>query len=242
VLKIGWPHREAREEATALRFWNGEGAVLLLDEDREHYALLIECCRPGTKLLDAELSPEDALAIGAELLCRLWREPFDVSRYERVADVTSEWALLVREWMERFRPPFDPGLVELGASLLESLSASATRRVIVHGDFNPGNVLAAQREPWLAVDCKPMVGDPGYDPPQFLLQVDHPFEHPDPQAVLAGRFAYFGDLVGEDPRRLFAWAVAREVESVMWQTRAEHPGEGQAAMEQVSVLARLAGL
>jgi streptomycin 6-kinase len=242
VLKIGWPHREAREEATALQLWNGEGAVLLFDEDREHHALLIERCRPGTKLLDAERSPEDALAIGAELLCRLWREPFDASRYERVADVAAGWAVSVRERMERFRPPFDAGLVELGASLLESLPASATRNVVVHGDFNPGNVLAATREPWLAIDPKPMVGDPGYDPSQFLLQVDPPFECAEPETELVRRFAYFAELVDEDPSRLFAWAVAREVESVMWETEAEHPEKGKIAMEQVAVLARLAGL
>ena len=62
------------------------------------------------------------------------------------------------------------------------------------------------------------------------------------EAVLTQRFGMFAALVDEDPRRLFAWAVAREVESVMWETRAEHPEQGRIAMEEVAVLARLAGL
>jgi streptomycin 6-kinase len=242
VVKVSFPHREARAEGTGLRLWNGDGAVLLFDEDRDQYALLIERCRPGTRLRDTDLPVAEALTIGAELLSRMWREPPDASGYELVADVAAEWAVSVREKMERLRPPVDAGLVELGASLLESLPASATRAVVVHGDFNPGNVLAATREPWLAIDCKPMVGDPGYDPSQFLLQVDPPFECPDPETVLTQRFELFATLVDEDPRRLFAWAVAREVENIMWATSAEHPERVRSAMDQVAVLARLAEL
>src|SRR5204863_4357593 len=52
VVKIVWPHREAREEATALRRWDGDGAVTLLDEDRERWVLLLERCLPGTTLRD----------------------------------------------------------------------------------------------------------------------------------------------------------------------------------------------
>ena len=78
----------------------------------------------------------------------------------------------------------------------------------MHGDFNPGNILSATREPWLATDPHPMVGDPAYDPSQLLLQVDSPFACPDPAAVLAHRFELFGGLIGEDPRRLLAWGVA----------------------------------
>src|SRR5438093_5287901 len=112
VLKVSWPHREAREEATALREWDGDGAVRLYAEDREHFALLLERCRPGTKLIDTQLPPADALRIGADILRRLWQAPADPSRYERVADVAAEWATQVRERMQRLRPPFDPGLVE----------------------------------------------------------------------------------------------------------------------------------
>src|SRR5262249_7886796 len=125
-----------------------------------------------------------------------------------------------------------------GARLLESLPASATREVVVHGDFNPGNVLAATREPWLAIDAKPMVGDPAYDPSQLLLQVDDT----DDPTVLRERFEQFGAAVGEGPQRLLAWAVARGVESAVWETSGERPENGRREMHQASVLARLAGL
>jgi streptomycin 6-kinase len=238
VLKVSWPHREAREEATALRAWDGDGAVHLYAEDREHFALLLERCRPGTKLVDAALPLGDALRIAAGILSRLWRAPDDASRYEHIGVVTAEWATQVRERMLRYRPPFDSGLVELGAALLESLPANAGRDVVVHGDFNPANILAATREPWLAIDAKPMVGDPAYDAAPLVLQVD-PTDDP---SVLRDRFEQFGALVGEDPQRLLAWAAARGVESALWETSNERPENGRREMEEVAVLARLVGL
>ena len=56
-------------------------------------------------------------------------------------------------------------LRELGAQLLEQLPLdTSAHTVVLHGDFNAGNVLAAEREPWLAVDAKPMVGDAAGEP------------------------------------------------------------------------------
>src|SRR5207302_9946712 len=40
VLKVGWPHPEARYEADAVRLWAGDGAVLLYESDPSVYALL----------------------------------------------------------------------------------------------------------------------------------------------------------------------------------------------------------
>jgi streptomycin 6-kinase len=41
---------------------------------------------------------------------------------------------------------------------------SASRRVLLHGDFNPGNVLSWGDGRWAVIDPKPMIGDPAYDP------------------------------------------------------------------------------
>ena len=42
VLKAGWPHWEAEHEALALRAWRGDGAVRLLRADPHRWALLLE--------------------------------------------------------------------------------------------------------------------------------------------------------------------------------------------------------
>src|SRR6478736_6942492 len=45
VLKIAFPHDEARHEAAVLRAWAGRGAVALLDADAGDWALLLDRVR-----------------------------------------------------------------------------------------------------------------------------------------------------------------------------------------------------
>jgi streptomycin 6-kinase len=138
--------------------------------------------------------------------------------------------------MDELRPPVDPGLVALGASLLETLPATAARSVLVHGDFNPTNILRAEREPWLAIDAKPMVGDPGYDAFPLIGQVGEPIA----DGQYLPRFRLVADVVGEPSERLIAWAVARTVEAALWDaSRGDDPAP---TMALAGLLADLAGI
>ncbi|HEV2087746.1 MAG TPA: aminoglycoside phosphotransferase family protein [Cryptosporangiaceae bacterium] len=243
VLKVAWPHREARAESAGLLFWAGDGAVLVHEADPERYALLLERCEPGTALSEAGLPTEDALVVAGELLTRLWAAPpGDLPTIESLGDVTTDWAVLVRERTDRLRLPFDAALIRHGAAMLESLSASAARTVLVHGDFNAGNLLRARRQPWLAIDAKPMLGDPGYDPAPLLSQLDPPWGTAGSAQALRHRFTLFADLVGEPVERLLAWAFARAVESAVWRASEGELADGVAEMAEAAVLADLTGL
>src|SRR4051812_9873189 len=70
VLKVQYPHHESDHEHEALRLWNGQGAVQLLDYDPDHHALLLERCESGVSLSTAGV--DEALGIYARLLPRLW--------------------------------------------------------------------------------------------------------------------------------------------------------------------------
>ena len=237
VLKVTLPHREARFEGEGLAVWHGEGAVRLLAQHAEDYALLVERCRPGTDLHQDDAPAEDRLVVGATLLRRLWDRPVpDGAPFERVADVCADWAVLVRTRMDELKPAIDPGLVELGASLLESLPATATREVLIHGDCNPTNILRAEREPWLTIDAKPMVGDPAYDPLPLVAQVGEPV----PDDLLRPRFQLVADVVGEPIDRLLAWPVARAVESALWDASRGRDPAGD--MAEARRFAEVAGL
>lgn len=241
VLKITLPHREARFEGAGLRVWGGDGSVLLYEEDAEDYALFIERCLPGTTLRDDPQPAEVRLTTAGELLRRLWARPVPAGApFETVADVCGEWAALVRRRMAEFGPDLDSDLVEAGAALLETLPVTATRRVLVHGDFNPTNILRAGREPWLAIDAKPMIGDPGYDVLPLAAEVEAS-DAPDARR-LGASFVLVADVVEEPVDRLLAWATARMVESALWHVSLEEHRQADDNMRWARVLAGLCGL
>jgi streptomycin 6-kinase len=138
VLKLNWPHREAEQEAEALHRWRGDGSVLLLARDDARYAMLLERCEPGTFLCDAPASV-DRLGVLIELLPRLWK---DASGFRTLAEEVEHWAL--------------EG--EVG-ELARELAATPGELVLVHQDLHGENVLAAQREPWLVIDPKPLAAE-----------------------------------------------------------------------------------
>ena len=155
VLKICFPHRESEHEADALARWNGEGAVRLLAHDRDRWALLIERCRPGRHL--RELEPGAALEVMIGLLPRLWvpaGEPF-----RPLAEEAAWWASYLLEKWEGTGRPFERELLDAALDALCSLSASQGEQVLVNQDLHADNVLAAEREPWLVIDPKPLIGE-----------------------------------------------------------------------------------
>jgi streptomycin 6-kinase len=156
IVKIGWPHREMYGEPAALRWWGGHGAVRLFAHDPQRHALLLERCEPGDQLATSAGPAEDALGAGCAVLRQLWELPPPVSgAFEDLAAVTEEWAGLVDERMARIKPGYDAGLVAEGTRLLRELPSSAARRVLLHGDFNPGNVLSCGGGRWAAIDPNP---------------------------------------------------------------------------------------
>lgn len=270
VLKLSFPHREARHEAAALAWWDGDGSVRLLAVDPDDpFVLLLERCTPGTTLGDRrEQTAAERLTAGASLLVRLWahgapaahdpahdrspdhdhdrdrspdHDPDPDHGFERVADVTAEWADLVEERFRHGAPPLDPGLVRHGAALLRTLPSDADRAVVVHGDANPGNVLAAARERWLVIDPKPMVGDPAYDLGPLLHQVDDPFVAARPEVLVRGRIRLLADVTGLPGERIAAWCTARAVEAALWHVTRGESAAAQDCMRRAAVTDRVAG-
>ena len=155
MLKLNAPsHFEADHEADALELWDGGGAVRLLARDDERRALLIERCRPGTPLWDAHV---DEVPVVAELLPRLWNKPPKPHRFRRLVDEAERWLVEVPERYEVGGAPFDRSLLELACDVFRSVDRSA--RFLVNQDLHGGNVLRAEREPWLVIDPKPLVGE-----------------------------------------------------------------------------------
>jgi streptomycin 6-kinase len=101
VLKVGWRHREAENEADALRFWDGDGAVRChaTTSIADTTALLLERCTPGTQLKRLREPEQDEVIAG--LLRRLWQRPLPYGHpFGSLRDMCDEWAECVELWLE----------------------------------------------------------------------------------------------------------------------------------------------
>jgi streptomycin 6-kinase len=204
VVKVAWRHSEALHEAEGLRVWDGDGAVRLhAVRDFDHtMALLIERCVPGASLSGQPEPDQDPVI--ARLLRRLWRQPMPGHPFRPIQTLCDRWADEFDVRNEVAPSMLDRGLVRAGIDLFRGLAATADQEVLLCTDLHAGNVLTAQREPWLIIDPKPYVGDPAYDLLQHLLNCDERLQA-DPRSLARD----FAGLVDINPSRLLLWLFAR---------------------------------
>ncbi|HIG17680.1 MAG TPA: kinase, partial [Candidatus Handelsmanbacteria bacterium] len=164
VLKLGMPHMEADQEIAGMQFWDGEPTARLLDLDVDYNALLLEQCDPGTPLGELPEAEQDVIMAG--LLRRLWRVPAEPHPFRPLSLMTQHWSEEARQKRDNW---VDVELLAEGLRLFEELPRTAPEQVLLATDLHAGNVLQAQRQPWLVIDPKPFVGDPAYDATQHLF-------------------------------------------------------------------------
>lgn len=167
VLKINFPEDESEHEADALAHWDGEGAVRLLGRYDERRALLVERCKPGTRLWETR-DGDDVTRIVAGVLRRLWKAPPDNHPFRLLADAAAGWVHELPEEWERLGRPYEEELLEEAIAFLREAGPTQGEAVVLHQDLHGGNILRARREPWLAIDPKPLVGEREFDTASFL--------------------------------------------------------------------------
>ncbi|MDQ2898893.1 MAG: aminoglycoside phosphotransferase family protein [Acidobacteriota bacterium] len=217
VLKAGFIEDESRHEGDALEFWNGSGAVQRLDGDPDSGALLLERIYPGAALEDFA-DREAAIGIACRLLRRLWKPIGPDHPFDLVADLATEWSKYL------------PGEA---AELCRELAASQEDATVVNRDFHLGNILASDREPWLVIDPKPLVGEPAFDTGHLLRSLLTRDFTPHEIESLLQRLSSGLDL---PPRRIAAWSFVRSVENEIWasETSLEDPNRDRRCAEILS--------
>lgn len=185
---------ESDHEPWALAGWGGRAAVKLLRHDPERRAILIERARPGTDL--AEMPDDEATRIAVDVASRLWQPATEPYRW--IGDYVPTWL----DETER-SGDFDEGLMEVAREIYPTLEIG--RNTLVHGDLHHHNILDAGDGRYVAIDPKPMRGDPEFDVAPFLWN---------PIGSLMSRksIEHWLDVfekAGLDQRRMRSWAVIR---------------------------------
>lgn len=212
VLKLQFPGRESAHEAAALEYWDGDGAVRLLDHEPDRHALLIEHCDPGTHL--RELDPDAALGVMIGLLPRLWKPA--AAPFVSLADEAAHWLDELPRTYERAGRPFERSLLDAAMEALESLSASQGEQVLIHQDLHGDNVLQAAREPWLAIDPKPLAGEREFG----LAPIIRSYEFGHGREQVIGRLDRLSRELGLDRERARGWALGQ---TLAWAFAGDRP-------------------
>jgi streptomycin 6-kinase len=217
VLKIGFPDEESEHEHLALQHWHGRGAVHLLRADPRRRAMLLE------RLHQERLSSVwdlEACEVVAGLYARL-----HLPAPPRLRPLT----LYVDRWtsdLAALRPdaPFPRRLVQQAVALGRDFASDPdSTGTLVHTDLHYDNVMAGDREPWLAIDPKPVSGDPHYEPaPMLWNRFDELAEGPGGvRAGIRSRFHALVDGAGLDEDRARDWVVVRMVHNALWRLQDE---------------------
>jgi streptomycin 6-kinase len=204
VLKVQLPDdTESVHEAEALRFWDGRGAVRLLAHDPDSRALLIERCVPGTPLGTGY--GDEALTIAARLMERVWRPPSSDVPWRRLQNEAERWLVELPERYKRRGRPFERRLLDAGLDAMRTLGPTQTDVVLCHQDLHGGNILRAEREPWLAIDAKPIVAERAYETVAIARDA-----RPSLYDVRR-RLDLLAELLGLDRERMRLWGAAKHL-------------------------------
>lgn len=208
VLKLDWPRDQVALEARALTIWDGDGAVRLLAADPPRGALLLERLDAGRSLRSVPI--DEAASVAGRLIRALAVPAPDGFRVLR--DVAAEIEGGLEERQRRLNAPVPTAWQRAAVSLAHDLGARSGES-LVHGDLHYGNILAGAREPWLAIDPKPLSGDPEYAVPELLWTRADELSNDDAIRDLLAGIATAGSLRLDVAR---GWSIVRCVDYWLW--------------------------
>jgi streptomycin 6-kinase len=218
VLKLGVPARGLLREIEALLAFDGCGAARLVDSDAARGALLLERLEPGTPL--TALCEEDdgaATNAAAAVMRRLRHAPL---HQPHLFPTAADWGRGFERCRAHFgggSGPFPQKLFEEAESLYAELLNTSAPPLLLHGDLHHGNILAAAREPWLAIDPQGVVAEPAYEVGALLRNpLPQLLRWPHPVRVTERRIAQLSDELGLERARVRGWGLAQAVLSEWW--------------------------
>ncbi|HVX44058.1 MAG TPA: aminoglycoside phosphotransferase family protein [Mycobacteriales bacterium] len=229
ALKLQPVDEESVDEPVALRIWAGRDSVRLLEYDAATGTMLLErldAARPLSSVPD-HLA---ALQILAEMLARLSAYPAPPA-IRRLGDIAAAMLEEATGAVAAVSDPAERKLVQTCAGAVAELNSDPGDRLL-HWDLHYDNILSAERAPWLAIDPKPLAGDPGFELlPALGNRWDDIVATGDVERAVLRRFDLLTEVVGLDRRRATGWTLGRILQNALWDI-----GAGASALDPAQVL------
>jgi len=213
MLKLQPVNDESSSEAFALRTWNRDDVVEVLEDDPATSTILLERLEP--RALNAVPDHTEATRILADLLTRLMVVPAP-DGIRRLADIAGQMVEDAPGLIPRLSDPAEQELARrCVAQVRELLPESGDR--LLHWDLHYDNVMAAHRQPWLVIDPKPLAGDPAFEIfPVLWNRWDDLVATGDLPQAIRDRFGLMLEVTGIDRERALGWTAGRILQNVLW--------------------------
>ncbi len=215
IIKTGLTD-EFPSQPEALQHFDGHGMVQLLEYDDDHEVMLLECLKPGVSLRRIE-DDEAAISTAAHVMRQIWR-PLPQKHYP--FPTINEWGqgfARFRELYDGGTGPFSPTLFDKAEQLYAELSNSMSEQVLLHGDLHQDNILSAEREPWIAVDPKGVIGEPAFETGPLLRNFwPDILSISNPRSLMKRRIDQLSAELDFDRERIYGWGFSQAVLSTIW--------------------------
>lgn len=233
VLKVPVVDDENAAEATALFHYGGDGAARLYEFDPSTGAMLIELAEPGQPLVRQDVDGphleglpenEDRLRFACARFRRLWRipsaAPSQLPSLPLVTQMLRNWAASFPGRAGRLGGRVPAGLTERFAELCRAYARPTGPQGIANRDTHLGNIVSAQRMPWLLIDPKPFYGERAFDAGFLTAIVAESLPEPAALRVTTDRIAV--DL-GVAPFKVRGWGFLRLMENAVVAVESDDP-------------------
>ena len=215
MLKLQRVDEESESEALALRAWNHDDVVEVYEDDPETSTLLLERLQPRT--LNDVPDDVEATRILAELLTRLMVVPAPPG-IRQLSDIAAGMIEDAPRILPMLADPAEQALARRLADRMAELLPEPGDRLL-HWDLHYGNVMAAERRPWLVIDPKPLAGDPAFElMPVLWNRWDDLVATGDHSQAIRNRFDLMVGVTGIDRDRALGWTAGRILQNILWFT------------------------
>jgi streptomycin 6-kinase len=166
--------------------------------------------------MDSDLSDMERVSVCASLILELRKS-------QLVKTITMErWFKELFEWS-------GDALVDEAKDITRFLIRTTQNPVLLHGDLHHYNILA-DGSGWKVIDPKGIVGDRSFE---IVGYIRNPLEGPHNPEIMSARLSRFGELLGDDPYRLWGWAFAETLQSSLQDGPSNFVGSMREAAEAI---------
>lgn len=220
VVKVSFPHPGNVHDPDAYATWAGNGATRLFARDDDNFAMLLE--RASQHTLATVTDHEQALTIQGRLAHRL-AVPAPPG-LPRLSGQIDQWEHEILTTAAAFGNPVPREVLDATVATLRELGPDQPD-ILVHADLHDANILASDREPWLAIDPKTWVGDPAHDALNVIRspRFTEVFRSSNMRQTVLRYLDIYCDAAELDIERARRWTQVGAVREAMWGRRHGEP-------------------